>query len=465
MAASWIFLNTTYDDFLMMPHYGASEAGSPTTAPPVPTTLSTLSLPAALAETMPAADNLDDIEFEDWAPPLFVGISPYGLEPTEFTLLQYFESAITPHCVLPGSRNIYADVFLRMALTPGAEAVRDSVLAVAANQQRLLGSKRHQILTWTYHSRTLARLRRRIEFCVGDHIFGLGLVLACSIMLCFFEVSHACSHSWTAHARCAQSILSHVDNDKTKLSTENGELCELAVNYFASHEVFARTASSIDLHVPWRLPHDSCGDMYGINPIFGCSKGLLDLVSAISGECEKITPSTIDLCGENEESSRHRRNVLERSLHSLKQDATAFYSPTSIGDLMSEQIGLVAEAKRLAALIYLHGRLDALLPKQAPLPELCRELIGVLQRVNLCTTTLLWPLFILAVFGIAPNDEEGRAFVLRTLVKIQSVRQLAHVKKARRIIEGVWKARDLHLNRHTLSWVLVCRQEGQVSLT
>lgn len=321
------------------------------------------------------------------------------------------------------------------------------------------------MLTWTYHSRTLARLRSKIELCVGDQMFGLGVVLACSIMLCFFEVSHACSDSWTAHARCAQSILSHADGDNLKLSTEYGELCELAVNYFASHEVFARTASSIDLYVPWRLPHDFCGDTHGINPIFGCSKGLLDLVSAISGECEKNALSSPLLDGEDEESSRHRRNVLERSLHSLRQDAPVFSSLSSIDASTLEQIGLVAEAKRIAALIYLHGRLDALSPKQAPLPELCRKLVGVLQRISICTTTLLWPLFILAVFGIVPNDEEGRAFVLRTLVKIQSVRQLAHVKKARRIIEGVWKARDLQLNRDTLSWVLVCRQEGEVSLT
>ncbi|KAK5113570.1 hypothetical protein LTR85_010798 [Meristemomyces frigidus] len=398
-------------------------------------------------------------------------LSPFALTTEQFYLLQYFESSITPQCVLPGSENLYCKVLLRMCIAAEPGPVLHSILAVSANQLRLLGRNEYRIATWRSYSKALAGLSYKVQQCFdhGAEVCSEGWedVLAASILLCFFEISFACSDTWLAHARCARTILQAVGSVRG-MSVEKQELCKLAYSYFASHDVFARTASTLH-YEPWRIIECPAYNASPINTLVGCSEELLGLISQTSDladekegieGAEEVSLASVgyrktDFTGSAD--FARRRTAIERRLHSLSQ--------IPLSGPNTDDIALIVETKRLAALIYLYGRFDCLLPHQAPIPHITRKLLSLLAHIESSTTVLLWPLFIVGTFGIQPEGDEDRKLVLKRLTAMQRVRQLAHVKKARRVIEAVWKARDLRAARDSRSWDLLREREGKISLT
>ncbi|KAK3656318.1 hypothetical protein LTR56_003019 [Elasticomyces elasticus] len=460
----WMFLNTGYGDFRAIDH---SPAASPTNSSPETGLTDETGHDSASLVTLSARSSQDghyqrpsDSEIAAIRP-----LSPFGLSSNDFYLLQYFESWITPQCFLPGAENVYCKVFIPLCLTGLGGPVLSSVLAISANQLRILGRKEYGIATWTSYSKALTELRARVRKYANANTGGSGSgwedILATSILLCFFNISATCSDSWLAHARCARTILS-AQACNSGLPQDLGDLCGLAWTYFATHDVLAGTASSLR-YQRWSLDHAS-NNVQHINTLSGCSNELLDLISETSEMAEsmaRLNGSEVQCPPVSSTQLAQQRDIVERRLHSLKQLPSAQETLNSRFD----EILLLAETKRLAALIYFYGRVDGVLPHQHPVNNLTSKFCDLLERISINTTVLLWPLFIIGTFGIQPEKDEDRKVVLDRLMAMQRTRQLAHVKKARRVIEAVWKARDLRAPHESQSWDLVRGREGSLSLT
>ncbi|KAK5679421.1 hypothetical protein LTS10_008238 [Elasticomyces elasticus] len=456
----WMFLNTGYGDFRPLDNLPAA---SPTNSPPETGSIDETKYDSASLGTLSArsSQNGHYPRPSDSDPAAIRPLSPFGLSSNDFYLLQYFECWITPQCFLPGAENVYCKVFIPLCLTGLGGPVLSSVLAISANQLRILGRKEYDIATWTSYSKALTELRDRVQKYASSGDGGWEDILATSILLCFFNISATCSDSWLAHARCARTILS-TQSCSSGLPQDLGELCGLAWTYFATHDVLAGTASSLR-YQRWSLDHAS-NNVQHINTLSGCSNELLDLISETSEMAEsmaRLNGSEVQFPPASSTQLAQQRDIVERRLHSLKQ----LPSSQMTLNIRLDEILLVAETKRLAALIYFYGRVDGVLPHQHPVNNLTSKFCDMLDRISINTTVLLWPLFIVGTFGIQPEKDEDRKVVLDRLMAMQRTRQLAHVKKARRVIEAVWKARDLRAAHESQSWDLMRGREGTLSLT
>ncbi|KAK5742370.1 hypothetical protein LTR17_003382 [Elasticomyces elasticus] len=462
----WMFLNTSYEDFRPLDQLPAA---SPINSPPETGMIDEMEHDGASLVVLSARGSQEGHYQRplDSDTGLIRPLSPFGLSSNDFYLLQYFESWITPQCFLPGAENVYCKVFIPLCLTGLGGPVLSSVLAISANQLRILGRKEYGIATWSSYSKALTGLRGRVrEYANANTNAGGGGggwedILATSILLCFFNISATCSDSWLAHARCARTILS-TQSCSSPLPQDLGELCGLAWTYFATHDVLAGTASSLR-YQRWSLDHAS-NNVQHINTLSGCSNELLDLISETTEMAEsmaRLNGSEVQSPPASSTQLAQQRDIVERRLHSLKRLPSAHLTLNTRLD----EILLVAETKRLAALIYFYGRVDGVLLHQHPVNTLTSQFCDMLGRISINTTVLLWPLFIIGTFGIQPERDEDRKVVLDRLMAMQRTRQLAHVKKARRVIEGVWKARDLRAPHESQSWDLMRGREGTLSLT
>ena len=156
---------------------------------------------------------------------------------------------------------------------------------------------------------------------------------------------------------------------------------------------------------------------------------------------------------------KHRRDDIERRIHQLDMSFTRDFV-LSDGD----DSHIIAETKRLAALMYLYARIDNANPFHPHMVRLTAQILNLLPTISLRTNTILWPLFIVATLGVRPESDEDRKLVLERLDALQQTRQLGNVKKARRIIEDVWKARDLRSSGAMMGWSILAGRHGTISL-
>lgn len=150
------------------------------------------------------------------------------------------------------------------------------------------------------------------------------------------------------------------------------------------------------------------------------------------------------------------RDALERKLHSIQQTVPPGASSPS-------DLALIAETKRLTALLYLRQRLGNLeiltSHKRLNLQSepgggagepshkyQCQLATSIISHITSLpnTPTLLWPLFILG--KMTTLDEEQRRFVHERLTSLQKVRNLGSVRSARLDVENTWKRNDLRLD-------------------
>lgn len=244
-----------------------------------------------------------------------------------------------------------------------------------------------------------------------------------------------------AHLRCARHLLSLVlrSNDVTP---QQEQLCHFVLRYFRIHHILARTASA-----SWNLGNEGrFGIMQNdqaIDPLWGGSNELLNLVNAITDLADETaqTPSP------NRPDAGHgdiscRRDQIERRLYTLEQ-----LPPKNHGGEHdsgeTDKFAIVAETKRLAALIYFYVRLDGASPSHQAVSDLTSRILALLPRISLRTNTLLWPLFVVGTMGLQADSDEGRKVVLERLTALRETRHLGCVKKARQVIEEVWRSRDL----------------------
>ncbi|KAK8116554.1 MFS general substrate transporter [Apiospora kogelbergensis] len=372
---------------------------------------------------------------------------------------------IAPQCVQNPKLNPYRDVVLRIAAASKEGPLRYCVLAVAANQLHSIGLVKYKEAMWLHRARALrllcaqvAGLAHASSHTTCKEIIINEQIIASTLMLCFFEISQNCSRSWTIHADFARNFLRASLNSHESLSAEQQRIHRFAFAYFATHDVFAATAGSRliqdqDMAELCYFTHES-----DILSLTGCTKKLIILISEISILCSL---RETDGCSTSNDLTR-RRNEAEQQLCQLS-NILIDQPPAPTSSAITETHAIF-EVKRQAALMYLYGRLDEAGPQETHMVKITNEILGLIQHISVRTNTLLWPLFIVAVMGIRTEDEENRTFLLEKLAALQESRQLGNVNKARRLIEDVWNARNLHPSQTWKGWSVLEGRYNAISL-
>lgn len=339
-----------------------------------------------------------------------------------------------------------------------------------------------------------------------------------AVMMCFFEISLDCPLSWKVHAEFASKLLLHeaARQPQGRISESH----QFAAAYLSLHHTLSCSASgslpwdTTDQDNPHRkvvadsvssgfmalqcLPNDSL-----FRTLTGCSKTLVALISEITDLAQHpdiyhlsassrnpnknhvlIPVSTSNVVESVEEGSalptvggihnavylRRRRDSIERRLHQLAKfpspsvNNTRTHSPGLLKGTSDLEMGRICEVKRLAALMYLYARIDLSDPYKPHMVRLTDEIIRLIGGISTRTNTVLWPLFIVATLGVRPDCEDDRLVVLTKLSDLQQTRQLGNVRKARGVIEDVWKARDLRLSDAFKGWDILHGRLDTISL-
>ncbi|PVH79121.1 MFS general substrate transporter [Cadophora sp. DSE1049] len=351
-------------------------------------------------------------------------------------LFSYFVLSICPSCSLSPSQNPYLAYLTPMSFE--FPVLRSALLAVSANQIRLLGDRRFERDAWSHKSRAI----RGVQEAIDDGVVDVGIV-ATILMLCFYDISDGCNPSWVTHLRGGMVLLDQVSNSESS-QTRDGNLLSFLRMYFVAHDIMSRTACDEDIvNHSYQWTEDT--DIDEIDVLMGCSRRLMNLVreiSALAGLAKTVL--------EKERNSPHdiatltaSRDFVEQSLQTLEQALPA-------GIALSSNLPQIAETKRLAALLYLKDRLD-MLPPTCNLPsieasnsgELITSIIALIRDLP-DSPTLLWPLYILGTTGTG-LDEEQRRFVHNRLTALQKVRNLGSVRRARLAVEQAWMRMDVDL--------------------
>ncbi|KAM5464980.1 Anaphase-promoting complex subunit 1 [Microsporum audouinii] len=391
---------------------------------------------------------------------------------TERYLLNYFIEGIGPNCSLSPFYNPYLSLVTPLALSHAP--LRNTLLAIAANQFCRLGNVRFEKEAYICKQRALAGLQKEIN--EQKPSFG---AIATVLMLCFHDISDGCTPSWKMHLRGGLQLL----NLLPLKSAEGHMLKQFFVMYFVAHDIMGRTTMEDDgtegLDNAWLVDDNleeedryAYGllswaddlDQQDLEPRFGEIKG----VHATYKKISKSGPLSIsELSYFN-----NARNKLELALQGVQQTLPSYAKDR-------EDLLRVAEVKRLTALLYLRQRLGTphnsstlslvrvgLLPRYpithntspthaalGPVPpvmvesptlawkeKLVTDIIAIISTLP-DTATLLWPLFV--VGSVDVDNEEHRRFILEKLQKIQNSRNLGNIRRARLAVESTYRARDL----------------------
>ncbi|KAI1373720.1 fungal-specific transcription factor domain-containing protein [Hypoxylon crocopeplum] len=389
-------------------------------------------------------------------------LPPFRLGEAEGYLWSYFEQAMALQIVIDPSFNPYKDIILKMACSQEGPLFH-CVLAAAANQLQSIGRKEYEPCVWLHRAKALRLLRAQIdELATGEgHSTGNGTsqdqVIASTVMLTFFEISKDCSDSWTVHADFAHSFLSTRLRDlgKLRLGSDQEALLYFAITYFVSHDILAATGGTLTEAAEMVTEMCKSVDKSTILALTGCSRDLLILISEINQICFLVGQSYQEPLPP---AIQQRRDNVERLLHQLHQEV-----PDEFGAFKSE-FAVIAEAKRLAAILYLYSRVDGAGPSEPHVIRVTSQILSLVPKVSLRTHTGLWILFIVGTLGIRPECDEDRKLLLSRLAALQQTRQLASVKKVRLIIEDVWKSRDLRPDKSQGWSILQGRKHGAISL-
>jgi hypothetical protein len=359
---------------------------------------------------------------------------PFMFSSHESYLFDYFVSSICPSCSLSPTYNPYLYYITPMSFA--YPPLHNAILSVSANQLRLLNHNRFEKDAWWYKTKTLEGLRESINS--GDVGWPF---IATILMLCFYDIADGCNESWMTHLKSGLQIMEQVSCD----FTESQQLRKFCLMYFVAHNIMGHTSGTSQIsdgQYTWL--EDDC--MQEIDPLMGCSRGLLDIIHKISKAASETSAilSTRSMTPNELASLTTTRNELERSLHTIGQ------IPSAASD--STYLTQVAEIKRQTALIYLHERLSTLLPPSSSvfsssLASYKSSLItSVIEQMSplASSPTLLWPLFILG--KASPADEGHRRFVLERLNDILKSRNLGSVRLAKKLVADKYRSWDLELH-------------------
>ncbi|CRG83552.1 Pc22g16640 [Talaromyces islandicus] len=447
----WIWLNTTCDDFTGEDNGWNLDSANDT-------------LLQIDGITVKSGRFIHDLANNNYLERRHLG-SPFGhYTYREGYLLDYFIHGIGPSCSLSRSNNPYMSLVPLLSHT----TLRNTILAVSANQLFLLGNTVCSQEDFMYKDRALKGLQKEIKSSTLE--FG---TVASILMMCFHDITDGtdgCASSWLFHLRIGMQMTRQLP----AYSAQAESLKRFFNMYFVAHDIMSRTGRThcedqwdddVPSHV-W-LENDNLDE---IDNTIGCSRRLMSLISQISALTRKkskmFSKAESDLISSCED--------IEIALESLQQTCPAHSSPTD------SYILQIAEIKRLTALLYFNENLGEFV---SPLPPLHRSMSsppsstssslsssplnsssshsipspkGTKQRLvssiiegisalpNPDTASVLWPLYVIG-HSTALEDESQRRFVLERLHNIQQTRNLGSVRAAKTTVERTFRTRDLEL--------------------
>jgi hypothetical protein len=310
------------------------------------------------------------------------------------------------------------------------------VISIAATERQLLQDGRFEKEALFYKSRALKGLQAGTSSGSVSWPF-----IATVLMLCFGDIADGCNDSWMTHLRGGLTLIKDIRVD----CTESQMLRKFCLMYFVAHDIMGHTAgtSSFD-STPYTWLDDD--DIEEIDPLMGCSRGLLDVINQITSISAEVESARSNRTLTTEELQRlgEGRVQIEHALYAIRQ-----HPPASV---TNGNVALIAEAKRTTALLYLHERFDSALlsPGESAPTETCKHSVKMLVESLVAqleplpvTPTLLWPLFVLG--NASPHNEDHRRFVLERLGGMLKGRNLGSVRLARRLVERKFRECDLRI--------------------
>ncbi|KAF1851625.1 uncharacterized protein K460DRAFT_38669 [Cucurbitaria berberidis CBS 394.84] len=362
-------------------------------------------------------------------------LSHFGALPTtEAYLLDYFISGICPNCSLSATHNPYLRYITPMTFV--YPPLHNAVLSIAATERQLLNDRRFEKQAWWYKSQALKGLQATIASGFITWPF-----IATILMLCFGDIADGCNEAWRTHLRGGLALINQISAE----CTETQMLRKFCLMYFVAHDIMGHTAgNSTPESTSYAWLEDDI--MEEIDPLMGCSRGLLDIIdqiSAISSNAERICLSRA-LTTEEIQNMDESRFRLEHALRTVRQHAPLTTS--------NPNLALVAEAKRTTALLYLYDRFSPFSPlgdldlaekKSRYAHRLIDSLASQLELLPV-TPTLLWPLFVLG--NASPDNEHHRRFVLERLSDMIKMRNLGSVRLARQLMVRKFREWDLQVD-------------------
>lgn len=167
------------------------------------------------------------------------------------------------------------------------------------------------------------------------------------------------------------------------------------MTWFLAHVVLASTASRSTSLL------QKCSNLLGsadgvtIHTLTGCSKTLLCLLVDIADLAESMpskSPKSLGFTSDQGAFDQRRHDLEARlSEHPFGTDAES--------ERYKREEPHLPEVQRLATLIYFYVRVDESGPHEGQMRHLTAKILRLLPLISLRTTTLLWPLFIVGVFG------------------------------------------------------------------
>ncbi|KAK1638594.1 fungal-specific transcription factor domain-containing protein [Colletotrichum phormii] len=406
-------------------------------------------------------------------------LSLVGLQDNEAHLWHYFDNFIAPRCVVSCVKNPYRQIVLRIAASSPHGPVLQAILAVSAQQMQALGHGESTVRIWDHRNRALELLRGHVLAYSMSEAEGkpnasmlAQEIMASTMMMCFFEILHDCSDAWKVHANFGKSFLMNELASNQTIPSDSKELFDFAAAYFTYHDALASTAGTNPgmQDSTSSLRHLLYSEESTLESLSGCSRrqvALLSEISDLAGQASCGTGGALqyhDDILERASSWQQKRDTIERNLHLLKEISVPSSSELSPKSAKEETPWLVPELKRLTCLLYFYARVDESNPSDPHMIRLTDKILELLPHTSLQTNTVLWPLFIVATLGVRSESDSDRKLILERLHLLQQTRQLGNVRKARQIIENVWKARDIDSCKGKQGWAVLEGRYDAMSL-
>jgi len=319
-----------------------------------------------------------------------------------------------------------------------------SVLAVAANH---LGFQdpRYSAIAFQYKGSTLKSLRRILtaDWRTTSESELLGTIL----MLCFLEISDQCHPNWMAHLDGANAIIGRPSITQDTYS--DPILSCFIAPYFAAHNIMAYTAVANPALEPRLLEggrhwlskiNRPCQE---IDCIIGCSKELLSIILETSLQIRRLKKNTSP-CKLRQ--ARAWKDTTERKLGNLKQEIPGDWSseqpPSSFHSVIAAWN--TAEAFRHATVLLLQYLDDQDSCHESTIQSCVHTILELVKQCPIhehgARSSSFWPFFIAACHS---TREQDRVYVLNRFRALERPKRFGNIRPARKVIEHVWKQRDL----------------------
>ncbi|KAJ5645893.1 hypothetical protein N7490_002265 [Penicillium lividum] len=358
-------------------------------------------------------------------------------------LLDYYLQQVCPRTTASSTMSSpFASVILPFSVSASPTLFRAIQALGACHLARAIPS--YAPLGLRLKSETLRDLRRRLSSegsltCSADPE-----VLVIMMMLCLYEIADKCDQQWTIHLKGAKDLI-RLRRQRALTPPQTPDtshpVSAFAEHFFAFQDVMGRTACAKEVLFGsdyWRA------DDHSIDLWMGCSPELVSVLSIITDMSRERRHLDSD---HDRDAFNHRAASIEHQLENLIQE---------VGDDGDDDaLASAAEAKRLAALLYLHCGLFGASPTTPVVADYVNQILRLVSdQLNLGSlVSVTWPLFV-AGAELDPSHDElwstpddlvsGRSIILRALAAMGES-TISNIARTRAVIIQVWQARDQDL--------------------